>query len=187
MTSALADGTDASVGVRVIRLGPEPAVMVTVGPPTAMPAAPWRLRSVGYIRPLAHLKHLGTFGQTYHRTRAEQAGFDEALLTGPDGTLAEGAITNVGFFDGDTVVWPTGPALAGITWQLLEPALAERGLPSVRRPVHLDDLSSFDAAFVTNSWGVAPIGTVDGIKLAQDADLARTLITAYDSVPWEPL
>jgi hypothetical protein len=36
-----------------------------------------------------------------------QAGFDDALLTGPDGVISEGAITNIGFFDGNT--WHTIP------------------------------------------------------------------------------
>lgn len=189
VTHALRGTSDASVGVRVIRLGPgpEPSVLVTIGPPTAMPAGPWGLRSVRYVRPVAHIKHLGTFGQSYHRVRAERDGFDEALLTGPDGIVSEGAITNIGFLDGGTVVWPDAPALAGVTWQVLEPALAERGLPSARRPVLLDDLPSFDAAFVTNSWGVAPVGAVDGVPLAQDADFAQILATAYESVPWNPL
>src|SRR5580658_3775122 len=59
-----------------------------------------------------------------------QAGFDDALLTGPDGVISEGAITNIGFFDGNTVLWPSAPSLAGITMQLVAGALAERGIPS---------------------------------------------------------
>ncbi|MEV0499915.1 hypothetical protein AB0I84_20260, partial [Streptomyces spectabilis] len=31
------------------------------------------LKSVPYVRPVAHLKHLGGFGQTYHRREAELA------------------------------------------------------------------------------------------------------------------
>ncbi len=39
-------------------------------------------------------------GQAYYGRAAKRAGFDDALLTGPDGIIAEGAITNIAFSDG---------------------------------------------------------------------------------------
>src|ERR1700723_2119708 len=45
----------------------------------------------------------------------QRAGFDEALLTGPDGLISEGSITNLGCFDGTAVVWPAAAMLPGIT------------------------------------------------------------------------
>ena len=56
--------------------------MVTVRPPAGMQATPWRLRTVPYQRPLAHIKHLADFGQSYFRRLALRDQFDEALLTG---------------------------------------------------------------------------------------------------------
>jgi hypothetical protein len=50
----------------------------------SMPAAPWRLQAVPYQRPVAHIKHIGDFGQDYFQRLARRNGFDEALLTGPD-------------------------------------------------------------------------------------------------------
>src|SRR5215470_16045878 len=98
---ALGAGTgDASVRVYVCELPGGPSVMVTVRPPGGMPAGPWRLQTVPYQRTLAHIKHLGDFGQGYFQRLAHRNGFDEALLTGPDGAISEGAITNIGFFDG---------------------------------------------------------------------------------------
>src|SRR5258708_20584209 len=102
---------DASVRVYVRESPGGSSVMVTVRPPGGMPAAPWRLHAVPYQRPVAHIKHMGDFGQGYFRRLARRNGFDEALLTGPDAAISEGAITNIGFFAGNDVVWPAAPML----------------------------------------------------------------------------
>jgi branched-subunit amino acid aminotransferase/4-amino-4-deoxychorismate lyase len=182
---------DASVRFAVRRLagepGSAPSTEVTIDDPVAMPAGPLRLRSATYQRPHAHIKHLASAGQRNHRRRALVAGFDEALLTDAEGVISEGAITNAGFLDGSTVVWPDPPALAGITMQVIVPALAARGVRSVRRVVRLRDVGSFDGAFVTNSWGVATVRAIDDVELPVDDAFGRTLAAAYESVPWDPI
>jgi branched-subunit amino acid aminotransferase/4-amino-4-deoxychorismate lyase len=64
-------------------------------------------------------------------------------------------------------------------------ALAERGVPARRAPVRVADLPSFEAAFVTNSLGVAPVERVDDLALPQHAEFMRTVGRAYESVPWD--
>ncbi|MGV9775649.1 aminotransferase class IV family protein [Streptosporangium sp. NPDC003464] len=186
---ALGGDGAASVRVYVFRAEPDGAVsvMVVVRPPSEMPSTPQRLRAVPYQRPVPHIKHIGGFGQAYHRRLAERGGFHEALLTGPDGVISEGGITNIGFFDGSAVVWPDAPALLGITMQLLEPRLPGAGLPSRRGTVRLADLTSFTAAFVTNSQGIAPVERVDDLSIPVDAELMKTVTRIYDSVPWDPI
>jgi branched-subunit amino acid aminotransferase/4-amino-4-deoxychorismate lyase len=185
---ALGDDTnDASVRVYVHEAPGGPSVMVTVRPPGGMPAGPWRLRSVPYVRSLAHIKHIGDFGQGYYQRLAHRSGFDEALLSGPDGIISEGTITNIGFFDGTGVVWPAAPALAGVTMQLLDRGLAGHGLTSRRAPVRLSDLGSFTAAFVTNARGIAPVGQIDDLAVSVDPALMSTLARAHGSVPWAAL
>jgi branched-subunit amino acid aminotransferase/4-amino-4-deoxychorismate lyase len=183
------DLRDASVRVSVFRPEPsrEPSVMVVVRPPSDMPGTPQRLRSVAYQRPLAHVKHLGSFGQLHAGLTAERDGFDDALLTGPGGVVSEGAITNVGCYDGSGVTWPDAPALHGITMQLLERRLAAEGLPSRRAPVHLADLPSFATVFVCNSSGIAAVERVDDVALPVDAGFMKLVRRAYESVPWEPI
>ncbi|MET9618809.1 aminotransferase class IV [Kitasatospora indigofera] len=51
-------------------------------------------------------------------------GYGEAWLVGQGGVIAEGSITNVGFVEGDTVVWPDAPVLQGIAMQVLGRELA---------------------------------------------------------------
>jgi len=176
---------DASVRVYVYETPDGPAVMVTVRPPGGMPAGPWRLQTVPYQRSLAHIKHIGDFGQGYYGRLAEGNGFDEALLTGPGGVVSEGSITNIGFSDGTGVVWPDAPALAGITMQILEQALPGRGVPSRHAQVRLADLGAFTAAFVTNSHGVAAVGQIDEVILPVDAALMRSVTEAYESTSWD--
>ena len=65
---------------------------------------PQRLRSVRYVRPVAHLKHVGTFAQIYYGQEAERAGFDDALLVTGQGEAAETTIANIGFVVGGRVV-----------------------------------------------------------------------------------
>jgi branched-subunit amino acid aminotransferase/4-amino-4-deoxychorismate lyase len=187
---ALGTGTpDASVRVSIFQpdASQPPSIMVVVRPPAEMPASPRRLTAVTYQRPVPHIKHAGTFGQIYHGRAAERAGFDDALLTAPDGLIAEGAISNIGLFDGQAVIWPDAPALPGITMQLVTTALAARGIQSRREPVRVADLPSFRSAFVTNSLGVAPVTRVDDLMLPVDADFTRDLAEAYESVPWQPI
>ena len=178
---------DASVRISVYETPDGTAVMVTVRPPAGPPATPWRLRTVPYQRPVAHIKHLADFGQSYFRRLVLRDQFDEALLTGTTGAISEGSITNIAFADRDGIVWPSAPALAGITMQILERALPGRGLSSRHAPVHTADLEAFTAAFVTNSHGIAPVGQIDDLVLPVDDTLTRMLTEAYESTAWDPI
>lgn len=186
---ALGGGGDAAVRVNVFRPVDEPgspvAVLVAVRPPASLAPGPKRLKSVPYQRPVAHLKHTGGFAQGYHIRRIEPEGYDEALLVGADGEIAEGAVTNVGFVEGDTVVWPAAPALHGVTMQVLERELDAAGVPQVRRPVRLADLGGFDGVFLGNSRGAAVVSAVDGAELPTDAELLSRTVKLYGSAPWD--
>jgi branched-subunit amino acid aminotransferase/4-amino-4-deoxychorismate lyase len=187
------DAVDASVRVYVFDADPEPSIMVTVRPPGQAPAIAQRLRSVYYRRPLPHLKHLGGFvlngldAQTYFRQLVQRQGFDEALFTGPGGIVSEAAIANLGLIDGNAVVWPDAPALHGITMQLLERALAERGVPWRRIPVRLADVPSFDGAFLSNARGIVAVSEIDGQQFEVPFERTNALINAYEQLPWDEL
>ncbi|MEU7750592.1 aminotransferase class IV [Micromonospora sp. NPDC049101] len=96
---ALGGRDDASVQVTVL---PNPTrrsstdIMVSVDEPADDAArAPLRVRTVRYERELPQLKHLATLGLTLHRRQARQAGFDDVLFAGRDGSLLEGSVWNV--------------------------------------------------------------------------------------------
>ena len=183
---ALGDREDASVRVYVLMSEEHgTSTVVTVRPPGEMPAAPQRLESVPYQRAVAHVKHLGDFGQAHHRRLAHLHGRDDALLTGADGAVSECGIANIAFVDGAGVVWPDAPALRGITMQLVEPGLPAAGVPSRRAPVRLADLRSYRGAFVTNARGIAPVAQIDDVGFAVDKGLIETVRAVYGSVPWD--
>ncbi len=186
---ALGDVEDASVRVYMLAREPGevPSTVVTVRPPGGMPEAPLRLEAVPYQRTVPHVKHLGDFGQTYYREVAQRHGRDDALLTAPDGAIAECGIANIAFADEGGIVWPDTPALAGITMQLVEPRLGAAGLPSRRGPVYLADLPGYRGAFVTNARGIAPVAQIDDIELAVDTELMDAVTAIYEAVPWDPI
>ena len=181
------DVADASVRVAVRESADRPAVVVTIRPPGDMGSGPWRLRAVPYQRSLAHLKHASDFGQAYYQRQVLGEGYDEALLTGQDGLISEGSITNVVFYDGAAFVWPAAPALRGITMQLIEQYQARAGLASRREHVRVSDLPAFAAMFVTNSHGIAPVAQVDGLALPVRRELTDLLAAAYESAGWDEI
>jgi branched-subunit amino acid aminotransferase/4-amino-4-deoxychorismate lyase len=159
--------------------------MVTVKEPGDV-TSPQRLQSVHYQRPDAHLKHLAT-GQGYYSRLARRTGFDDALLTAADGTVSESAIANIGFFDRSGAVWPDAPLLHGITMQLIDNALPELGLATRRAPIRVQDLDSFDGAFLANARGVAAVGRIDDDALVVPTERMNTILDAYASVPWDAI
>ncbi len=189
LREALGDNTpDASVRVNVFRTtAPEISVLVSVRPPYAMPSGPLNLRTVPYQRPFAHLKHVGGFAQGRYIDLIENEGFDEALLVNHDGTIAEGAITNIGFVEGESVIWPNAPMLHGIGMQVLERELAAADVPSLRRRVTVDDLASFDGAFVTNSRGAAAVSRIDNQNTPPDSPFLTKVLSLFEAAPWDAL
>jgi branched-subunit amino acid aminotransferase/4-amino-4-deoxychorismate lyase len=101
--------------------------------------------------------------------------------------VAETANANVGLFDESGVVWPDAPQLDGITMQLLERKLPERGVSSRRMPVRLRDIPSFEGAFLSNARGVAAVSLIDDIPLPVRAERMKLLSDAYASVSWDAL
>ena len=156
--------------------------LVAVRAPVDPSDVPQRLRSVTYVRPLAHLKHVGTFAQIYYGQEAERASFDDALLATGQGEAAETTIANIGFVVGGRVVWPTAPALHGIGQQLLEAAL-----PAEHAPVRLADVPGFDGAFTVNSVGVVPVAQIDSHRFHEPGATVAAVIAAHAELPWDRL
>lgn len=155
-----------------------PKVMTVVSPPPPPLAAQMRVTTVKYEREPAHLKHVATFGATRARRIARAAGFDDALFVDDQGHVSEGVTWNIGFIQGDRIVWPQAPMLAGVTQVLIERGLAGQGLSSQTRPVHVSELAGFDGAFLCNSATPAcPITAIDDTVFTVDP----TLLTAIES------
>lgn len=162
-------------------------VLATTSPASNGAARPLRVKSVEFVRPLPQVKHVATFPLFHHRRQARLAGFDDALFVDAQGQLVEGSVWNLGLWDGQGVVWPQGPALRGTMEQLLQSGLEESGVPQQVRPVRLDEVAHFPAAFAVNATGLQPIAGVDGHDLAESPELMALLERSLATRPWQPI
>ncbi|MDG4823136.1 aminotransferase class IV [Asanoa sp. WMMD1127] len=177
---ALAGDADAAVRVAVREPG---KVAVSVAPPTPPVAGPQRLRSVPYLRPFPHIKHLGGFAQGEWARRVRRDGYDDALLTAADGAFSESSIANIGFFAADgAVVWPHPPWLHGTAMRLVEDHR-----PTIRRRITLADVSGFHGAFLVNSIGTVAVASIDDVPCRPDPPLMDGLDALLAAVPWDPI
>jgi len=176
---ALGGRPDASVRVYGYWAG----LIVTVRKPQDTPDRPHSMMAVQFQRPLARLKHVGSWGQGRSGDAALAAGFDEGLLTDETGRISEGTVTNVGFWRDGTVIWPDAPKLDGITMLVLRRQLAAAGVGQAEEPVRVQDLAGYDGMILCNSRGWAPVDRVDDLRVAEDDAFSRLIGTAYDSCP----
>lgn len=195
--AALGDQTDAwlriglfspDIWARTPDLDVRPRVVTTVSPPAPPLASHLRLQPQTHVRLLADHKHTATIEAIHARRRARQAGFDDALYADADGLISEGSLWNIGFLQGDTVIWPQAPMLAGVAQALIDEGLAGQGLVSETRPVRLTDLAAFDAAFICNSATPACAVTAIGDLIFEvDEVRLQRLRAAWASAPVQPI
>lgn len=161
-----------------------PDVLITVGPARRARDTPLQVKSFRHQRTLPAVKHVGTFELFHHRRLAQRKGFDDALFVDASGAVSEGSIWNVGFFDGDGIVWPDAPQLHGVSMQLLQKGLRERGIATATRRINLAGAGEFRSAFFTNSGcPVRAIARIDAMDFNVDAKLFELLQACYDSNP----
>jgi branched-subunit amino acid aminotransferase/4-amino-4-deoxychorismate lyase len=183
------DPADASVRVNVFRPGngDDVAVVVSVRPQASPPAQRQRLQTVEYGRPVPHIKRASGFGQGYFGGLAHANGFDEALFVGPGGVIAEGSITNIGFIGGDAIVWPDAPSLRGVMMQVLQRDLDRAGIAWRYEPVRVADLPPFEGVFLTNSHGIASVGSIDERRLPEDGERMLEVQRLLAAAPDDPI
>lgn len=183
---ALRDERDASVRVTIL---PGRDVMVSVSAPVPdTPRPPLRVRTVRFERDLPHLKHRGTLAQTHHALEARRAGFDDVLFLSPDGLVLEGSVWNAAFWDGDRIIWPQAPMLAGITMQVLHRTLAGMAVPQTTMPISLSEKSELKAAAATNShFPDQAIHQIDEINFPMYGHLTALLRRGWNEVPWQAI
>nr|WP_303706055.1 aminotransferase class IV [Brevundimonas naejangsanensis] len=161
-----------------------PQVMISVSPPPSPLADGVRLQSQTYAREAPHLKHVAAMGLLGARRMARLAGYDDALFTDVEGRICEGSLWNIGFIQGDTVVWPDAPMLDGVTQTMIREALDRAGSPQRTEKVRLSDLPRFDGAFACNSaTPAARIAAIDGHVFGDAAGAVQQLNGLWRSQP----
>jgi len=180
---ALNGRSDASVRVYGYWAG----VILTVRDPHDMLDRPYTMTALQFQRPLARLKHVGSWGQGRFGDLATAAGFDEGLLVDETGRISEGTITNVGFWRDGSVVWPAAPKLDGITMLVLQRQLRLSGVPQIETVVRVQDLASYQGMILCNSTGWAPVSRMDDLSIPLAAAFTDAISTAYDKCPLDKI
>lgn len=161
-----------------------PRVLVTSRPAVALPATPLRVHAATYRRDLPNVKHVGLFGALWHRRVAQRRGYDDVLFTDKEFFVSEGATWNIGFFDGDRVIWPKAEQLPGVTMKLLQQAHEQTSTESV----DIVRIGSMQAVFATNAAvGVRPISAIDDMVFPENHDIFECLRKEYMDIPAESL
>ncbi|GAW40368.1 Aminodeoxychorismate lyase [Brevundimonas sp. SH203] len=170
------------IGHRAPSFVGRPRVMTVVSPPPPPLAASIRVTPIIYEREAPHLKHVATMGLIRARRAARADGFDDALFVDAQGRILEGSLWNIGFIQGERIIWPEGPMLAGVTQALIQRGLSDFGLACESRPVALADLSDFDGAFLCNSATPAcPITAIGDVAFSADPIILDRLERAWAS------
>lgn len=159
----------------------DPRILVTRRAAGPLVLPPLSVRSAVYRRDLPGVKNVGLFGTLHHRRIAQTNGYDDALFVDADGVISEGATWNIGFYDGDHVVWPEADVLPGVTMLLLQQVHEHRTARFA-----LSDVSAMHAAFATNAAiGVRAVGRIDDTELPADHPVLDVLRKEYVDVPGE--
>jgi branched-subunit amino acid aminotransferase/4-amino-4-deoxychorismate lyase len=180
---ALAGQLDGSVRVYGYWAG----LIVTVRDPRDMPSRPHSMMTMPFQRPLARLKHVGSWAQDWFLKAALAEGFDDGLLVDETGRISEGSNTNVGFWRGETVIWPDAPKLPGLMMQLLRRGLAAAAAPQAEATVRVRDLASYDGMILCNARGWAPVSRVDKLPLPQNETFTGVIADALSRCPWDEI
>ncbi len=167
---------------------PQPVdVLVSSTPPREADPKPAWVKTCPFQRALPLVKHVGTFPLFQHRRQARRDGFDDALFVDAKGRISEGSLWNIGFWDGQQVVWPQAEALRGTQERLLQAGLAEIGVAQRHLPVEARVLGGLRAAFAANATGIWPISGIDDTTLRPDPALMERLAAALAAHRWQPL
>jgi branched-chain amino acid aminotransferase len=107
---------------------------------------------------------------------------DEALLRAGDGSLTEGATSNLFFVQGETLRTPAAslPLLPGVTRRVVLECAEELDIPVETGRYEADALGDATEVFVTNStWELRPVTAVDGRSFPV-GPVTRSLQAAFD-------
>ena len=176
--------TDRLLSVRAPEQSSSVTTAVWIAPPASALDDGMRLQSVVHQRELAHLKHLGMTGVIHARRSARLAGYDDALLVDGSGGILEGTLWNVGFIDANTVIWPRGDILDGVTRRLISKGLDQRGITQRAQRVTLEDLERFQGAFLCNaSTPAASISSIDEHRFTGNRAMMQAIRAAWLGQP----
>ena len=120
---------------------------------------------------------------TMSKHKAENAGFDDALMLDYRGYVAEATGANLFFVKNNTVTTPTPDCfLNGITRQTVIELIKELGYEFEERHIKPEELGDFEQAFLTGTAAeVTAIGAIDDHRFTV-GDTVKTIRSAYENL-----
>jgi D-alanine transaminase len=130
------------------------------------------------------VKSTNLLGNVLAAAAAKKGGGDEAVLTGADGYVTEGAHTTFfGVLDEALVTTPLSPRiLPGITRAFVTQLARQAGIPVVEKAVHANHVGRLGEAFLTGTVSeIFPVVRIDGRRVGDGTPgrLTRQLQAAY--------
>jgi len=110
--------------------------------------------------------------------------FFEVLLVDHEERITEGSRSNVFFINGNEIITPLAKqVLLGITRQKALECAQKLGLMVTECDVHVNDLASFDAVFITGtSPKILPVKQVAEFQFSSSNSILRSLIHCFDTM-----
>ena len=109
-------------------------------------------------------------------------GLYEVLLVNREGAITEGSRSNVFFVkNGEVYTSPTETVLPGVTRTIIIRIIEEAGIPLHYCEIKQDELSGFDAAFISGtSPKVLPVASIGDIRYDVDDPVLRLIAEKYN-------
>ncbi len=127
---------------------------------------------------LAGIKHLNRLPQILARSEPGQDKFSESLMLDARGRLAEGSMSNLFMFRGQTLVTPPLATLgvAGTVRQVILEIAPELGWTTLLEEISVEELYAADEAFLSNSLiGIWPLRAIENTTLNSGKRSAQLL------------
>lgn len=110
--------------------------------------------------------------------------FYEVLLLNKNGWITEGSRSNVFFIKGNNIITPIAKnVLLGVTRQKTIKCANELGFEMVEYDVNFNDLTNFDAVFLTGtSPKILPVVNVGSLNFDSTNTVLRSLISSFEEM-----
>lgn len=133
------------------------------------------------MRKNAEVKYINSDLRETTNALIKEKGVYEVLLVDDDGCVTEGSRSNIFFVKGDTLhTAPLPYVLPGTSRKRVLAICAEERIPVIEEKVPLQELSRFEAAFITGTSPlVLPIRRIDDLAFDPRHPLLRRVMEAY--------
>ncbi len=177
-------GAGENFGLRAKAQG---AFALTLEHSRPVPKSPYRLGVYPFpvSRPTAHLKSLGYLDRQAIKQFAEERGCQEALTFGADGSILEGAFSNIFWIVGNTLFTPSFslPLLKGTYLSSVIEGALKMGFQIAETKSRLEEMEPCAKIFVCNSMiGLKSVASIDSSEFGLDPELESSLMHAAQEV-----